>query len=59
MRRLDIINAGGDPDAIETQILRHGGRIVPAPEPILSGTVQWQPPSREAVAYVFRSDLLD
>jgi hypothetical protein len=59
LRRRDIVNAGGDPGAVERLILPDGGRVLAAPEPIMSGQAQWRGSSRDAVAYVFRADLLD
>lgn len=58
--RRDVVAAGGDPQAVETWISQSGGRVVPAPDPILSsGPAQWREPGRDARAYIFPSHLLD
>jgi hypothetical protein len=59
IRRRHVVAAGGDPDAVEMWILRDGGLVVAAPEPIMSDQAQWRESSRDAVAYVFPSDFLD
>jgi hypothetical protein len=59
IRRRHIVESDVDPVAVEQWISRNGGRIVPAPEPVMSGDAQWRPSSRNAWAYVFPSALLD
>jgi hypothetical protein len=59
IRRRHVVDADVDPVAVEQWISRNGGQVIPAPEPIMSGEAQWRPSSRNALAYVFPSNLLD
>ena len=59
IHRRDVIAAGGDADVVERWVCRNGGRVVAAPKPIMSGRAQWRESSRDAVAYVLPSALLD
>lgn len=59
IHRREVVGAGIDADAVESWISRNGGRVVAAPDQILSDRAQWRESSRDAVAYVFSPDLLD
>jgi len=59
IHRRDVIAAGGHADVVERWVWRNGGRVVAAPEPIMSGRAEWRESSRDAVAYVLPSGLLD
>jgi len=60
IHRREVVGADVDANAVESWILRNGGRVVAAPDEILSsGPAQWREPGREAVAYVFSPELLD
>lgn len=58
--RRDVIESPADLTEIERWIRAHGGAIIPAPEPILSGRAQWRTESsREALAFVVPTECLE
>ena len=59
IRRRDVVQANLDPERIDRWCAAQGGRVVPAPEPILSGQAVWRQAAREAVAFQFPPGSLD
>jgi hypothetical protein len=53
IRRRDVLQAKLDPVEVDRWCAACGGRLVPAPDLILSGQAVWREAARDAVAFQF------